>query len=261
VAITPVVFATDNDTTIAALAVEIASHADDLSAVVSGTPPNQNTITITTELTNPITTVELTDFAVTLGLTQASIAIEETIAGRSVTMGNLLHAGWTGLQAPKKPGSTNWAAQGLSGQAADILGDTDKTNLQSKNCNAFYDIGGVDNMQDGVCASGEWIDIIRGTDKIEAGMTAEVWQTLYSSEKVSFTDPGVNKLVNKVQAELTQGVTDGILKADPAPVVNTVPVSEVSTIDKGNRTYNDITFQAYYAGAINKVKVVGKISL
>ena len=260
IAITPVVFTTDNDTTLAALATEIQSNADVLTAVASGTAPNQHTITITSVLTNPITTVTLADFVVTLGASNPVATITETIAGRSSTMGNLLHAAWGGLQAPKKPGSTTWKFKNLSGQASDIMSSTAVTNTESKNWNTYREIGGVAITTQGVVVSGEFIDIMRGTDKIEAGITESVYQTLVSAEKVPFTDAGVNQLVNKVTAELNEAVTDGILKADPAPIVKTVPVSEVSTADKGTRTYNDITFSAEYAGAIHKTKIVGKIS-
>lgn len=76
VAITPVAFNVDNATTLADLALVIAnSNANILSAVSNGT----NTITITTVLDKSIT---VSDFLVSGGASQPTIATTETDAGK-----------------------------------------------------------------------------------------------------------------------------------------------------------------------------------
>jgi len=73
VAISPITYASSNADTLTALAAEIQSNANVLTAVSDGT----DTITITTILGKEY--LALTDFVVTLGSTQATAAITETV--------------------------------------------------------------------------------------------------------------------------------------------------------------------------------------
>lgn len=80
VAIDPVTFITDNATTLTALAVEIASQDDVLTAVSDGT----DTITITTVLGKEYLAV--TDFIVTLGAGQVTATVTETVVAIIMTV-------------------------------------------------------------------------------------------------------------------------------------------------------------------------------
>ena len=72
----PVVFATDNDTTMAAIATAIQAHADVITAAASdvGTVGYDNTITVTSE---EDTEIVITEAAVTLGATQPTTTTVE----------------------------------------------------------------------------------------------------------------------------------------------------------------------------------------
>jgi len=71
----PVAFATDNDTTMAAIAAALEATDDILTAVVSGTPPNKHVITCTGYWYTP---VSITEALVTGGATQATCAVLKT---------------------------------------------------------------------------------------------------------------------------------------------------------------------------------------
>lgn len=71
--LTPTTFATDNATTLAAIATKIEAHPDVETAVSNGT----NTITVTSVTDK---TVVLANFVVTLGASQATIVITQTQA-------------------------------------------------------------------------------------------------------------------------------------------------------------------------------------
>jgi hypothetical protein len=88
-AITPVVFTTDNDTTMGLLATEIASQADVATAVASdnGAVGYDNRITITAAAVD--TAVLLTSFAVTLGASQATITITRNAFARTKSYASL----------------------------------------------------------------------------------------------------------------------------------------------------------------------------
>lgn len=99
VAITPVTFATDHDTTIAALAVEIASNADVATAVVSAADTDSRTIIITGV---DDTVIAITGIAVTSGATQATGTFTQSTADTLYGVAQLSQALEGGL-----PGTTS----------------------------------------------------------------------------------------------------------------------------------------------------------
>jgi hypothetical protein len=92
-AITPVVFTTDNDTTMGLLATEIASHADVGTAVASdnGAVGYDNRITITAAAVD--TVISLTNFLVTLGASQPTITITRNAFARTKSYASLSAVG------------------------------------------------------------------------------------------------------------------------------------------------------------------------
>ena len=78
-------FATDNDTTLAAVATLIQANANVSTAVASGTAPNQHVITVTAA--DPSVNLVLTDFIVAAGASQATVTINETTASGETSTG------------------------------------------------------------------------------------------------------------------------------------------------------------------------------
>ena len=168
-------------------------------------------------------------------------------------------AAWMGEGFPYDPGTSTWAYKTLKGVAADNVSGKE-TVLQSKNCNYYSEMGGVNVTQEGKVASGEWIDIIIGTDWIEARLREEVFSALVNNRKIPFTDPGITVVEGLVKGVLQRAAKAGILQEDSI-VVSVPKASEVSQVDKNNRKLPDVKFSALYQGAIHRTTINGTISV
>jgi uncharacterized protein DUF3383 len=107
--------------------------------------------------------------------------------------------------------SVNFAAQNSTinlmykqepGITPENLNDTQANALEAKNCNVFV---GYDNntaiIQYGVCASGNFIDQIWGSDWFQNAIQTAVFNLLYTATtKIPQTDAGQNQLVNSCSA-------------------------------------------------------------
>jgi len=174
---------------------------------------------------------------------------------------NFPEAAWMGGRLPLLPGSTTWKFKTLSGITRDLLNTTERNNALGKNSNIYTTVGGVNMTCDGKMASGEFIDVIRGVDWIQARMTENIFSALVNSEKIPFTDDGVSIIVNQMQQILDQAVANTILTNDPAPSITAPLVANVSANDKANRTLPNVTFQGTLAGAIHLVTVLGVVTV
>ena len=170
-------------------------------------------------------------------------------------------AAWLGEQLPKDPGSSTWKFKTLAGVAVTNLNTTEITNATGKSINTYVEIASLAITQEGVMASGEFIDVIRGSDFIQVRIQEEVYTVLVNAQKVPYTDPGVALLENAVDAVLRLSTNQGILAADPAYEISAVPVAQVSQVDKGSRFYDGLSFVGTLAGAIHKTRIEGRLVL
>lgn len=168
---------------------------------------------------------------------------------------------WLGLQLSKDAGSTNWSYKTLAGQTIDNLSVAQGNAALGKNCNIYTTVGGVNITQNGKMCGDEWIDIIRGSDWIQARIQEEVFFQLLNNEKIPYTDPGIDVIVLAVRNVLRQATNQGILAADPEFTVTAPLAADVSAIDKGNRLLPDVNFVATLAGAINRTVIQGRLVL
>lgn len=168
---------------------------------------------------------------------------------------------WDGRCLPLTPGSETWKFKTLAGIPAVSLTSTQRTNIKAKNCNFYEAVAGVNITQEGVTGSGEFIDVIRFRDWLEADMAAGVYGALVKPDKIPFTDPGVALIEAEVRASLRRGVDAGGIAEDPAFVVTVPKVSETSSIDRGNRLLKTVKFTATLAGAIHAVQISGNVSV
>lgn len=169
-------------------------------------------------------------------------------------------AAWMGEGFPYDPGTSTWAYKTLRGITADKVNGTQETALQNKNCNYYSEVGGVNITQEGKVASGEWIDIIIGTDWIEARLREAVYGALVNNRKIPYDDSGITIIEGLVKSVLSQAASAGILQADSIEV--TVPkYKDVPQADKLARKLTDIKFTALYQGAIHRTTINGTISV
>mgnify|MGYP001068758934 CR=1 FL=1 len=150
------------------------------------------------------------------------------------------------------------------------LTSTQNAKLQLINCNVFLDVGSNSFFAESKMAGGSYFDTIHGTDWLQNRIETDVFNLLYqSTTKVPYTDTGVGMIIQKVEQGLRQGVRNGLIAPGNTTdgtylelgyQINYVPVSDVSSADKGNRIYRGITFIAVGAGAIHKVVITGSFS-
>lgn len=169
-------------------------------------------------------------------------------------------AAWMGEGFPYEPGTSTWAYKTLNGVTPDTLLASQETALKDKNCNYYMTVGGVSITQEGKVASGEYIDIIIGTDWIEARLREAVYSALVNNRKIPYDDTGIAMIEGLVKGVLNEAASKGILQADSIAV--TVPkYADIPQADKLARKLPDVKFSALYQGAIHSVTINGTISV
>ena len=168
-------------------------------------------------------------------------------------------AAWMGEGFPFDPGSSTWAYKTLKGVSPDNVSGKETT-LQNKNCNYYSEVGGVNITQEGKVASGEWIDIIIGTDWIEARLRESIYGALVNNRKVPYDDNGIGMIKGLVKGVLCEAGNMGILQIDSIEV--TAPkYAEIPQADRIARKLPKVKFRALYQGAIQRVAIEGSISV
>lgn len=172
-------------------------------------------------------------------------------------------AAWAGKVLPFDPGSETWKFKTLAGISADNLTTNQKTNALAitKNANVYETIAGINITENGTCASGQFIDVTRGIDDLQADMSARIFLKLSQVKKVPFTDKGVAIVETEMRASLRSRVERGLLSDNPAPTVQVPLIANVSSVDRSNRNLPNMNFFATLAGAIHTVKINGTVSV
>lgn len=179
----------------------------------------------------------------------------------SANTGDFADAAWAGRCLPLDPGSETWAMKTLAGVTARPLTSTHIANVEAKSGNVYETIAGVNVTRFGITFSGEYFDVIRFRDWLEARIAERIFGTLAASKKVPFTDKGIAQIEADVKAVLQEGVAVGGLSEDPAPKTSVPKAANVSSADKTARLLRDVKFDAILAGAVHKLKISGKVSV
>ena len=106
-----------------------------------------------------------------------------------------------------------------------------------------------------------FIDITRSVDFLRARLQEFIYAQLANLDKIPFTDEGVAVIEAEVRAVLQLGIGQGILAANPEPVITVPRVADVSFSDKASRLLPDVEFEATLAGAIHSVQIEGVVSV
>ena len=118
--------------------------------------------------------------------------------------------------------------------------------LASKNANVFvYYNNDTAIIQEGVVASGEFIDTIHNLDWLSNALQTELYNVLYTSPtKIPQTDDGVGILVAAAKRVLNQGVNNGMIRNNAQWQLGTI----------GTLTYGSLMPTGYYvyAPAVNE---------
>ncbi len=203
----------------------------------------------------------LTAVTTDIGNVLKALAFDRTAGMYSADQVNYPECAWIGRVAPETPGSVTWKFQQLAGITPDSLSSTDITNLKAANLNFFETVAGPNiTSSEAVVASGEFIDTIRGSDKLSTRMAERIFTTLVNAKKVPLTNDGGATFENDMRAELQISVDDGFLVGDSIDVK--VPdASTISVADRAERFFSGITFSGKFQGAAHKVGIAGTLSL
>lgn len=168
---------------------------------------------------------------------------------------------WAGRVLPDNPGSETWKFKTLAGITVVQLTDTHLANLIAKKCNYYYAIAGVNITAEGKMSSGEYVDVVRFRDWLEARMAEAIFGALIRAEKIPYTDEGVAVIEAEVRGVLKEGVAVGGLSPNPKPTVTVPLVASVSSNDKAARLLRNVFFTGTLAGAIHSGDIRGTISV
>ena len=186
---------------------------------------------------------------------------DRTVMLYSADLASFPDAAWAGKMLPTDPGSQTWKFKTLAGITADDLTATQEGSVEAKNGNLYTVVAGISMTSEGIVASGEFADIIRGTDWIQARIAENVFAALINGPKVPYTNAGVDIVKARVSQILQQAVFRNILRADPAPEVTAPLVADIALADRSARLLPDVEFTGQFAGAIHKVQIQGTISV
>ena len=179
----------------------------------------------------------------------------------NATPADFPEAAWFGRMLPKDPGSATWAYKTLSGISADDLTATQSKAVHDKDANTYEAIGGVNVTRYGTVGSGEYLDVIRGIDWLEARMQERIYSRLVNNDKIPYTNKGIAVIENEIRGQLQDGIAAGLLASDPAFTVTVPDSADVSSTDKANRELNNVEFEATLAGAVHKITIQGVVTL
>jgi hypothetical protein len=160
------------------------------------------------------------------------------------------------------------------GIAAESINQTQANALAANKCNAFVNYNnGTSIIQNGVVCSGDFIDVITGTDWLAVDIQTNVYNLLYtSSTKIPQTDSGVHLIVTTIESRCSQAVTNGLLAPgvwssggfgllnqgdflQKGFYVYANPLSSQSTSDRAARKAPPIQIAAKLAGAVHSVDI------
>ncbi len=203
----------------------------------------------------------LTDAADDIASTLQAAAYERTAVMYSADHANYPEAAWMGRCLPEDPGSITWKFKQLSGISVDELTPTQVAYLKAKNASFYEQVAGY-NMISGeaVTASGEFIDIIRGTDWLQARIAEGVFYRMINADKIPFTAQGIAVIENEIRYRLEKGVDVGLL-VDGSIVITSPDIADVDPLEKSRRFLNNMRFTARLAGAVHKTSIAGKLTL
>lgn len=192
-----------------------------------------------------------------------ALASDRTVYQWSGDYANYPESAWVGGQAPKNPGSLTWKFKPLTGITPDILTAAEFNNITDDNGNTYETTGGVGMISsEAVVVSGEYIDIIRGTDWLQTRMAEDLFSLLVNSDKIPFTNPGLGAIESKIRYWLNRAESADVgLLVPGESVINMPKLADISAADKLARWLKNVTFSGKYAGAVHKIEIRGKLSV
>ncbi len=174
-------------------------------------------------------------------------------------------AAWVGRCAPTDPGSITWKFKTLDGVPTAAVTTTEAGALHAGNCNTYVSKLGVPQTSEGVTTIGEYIDIARGADWVEARMSERIHHLLFTMPKVPYDNRGIGMIKGEIEAVLKWATTRGIVAVNDDGTgkfaVYVPDRADTDPVNRANRILTDVRFEFDLAGAIHTVRVSGVIKI
>lgn len=169
-------------------------------------------------------------------------------------------AAWLGDCLPRDPGSQTWAYKSLTGSTTDAWTETQRNTLDTDNSNYYVEIAAVPVTYPGKTHGGEFLDVTRGLDWLEARIQEAVFGALVNSPKIPYTDAGAQTVVAQIRGVLLEAEARGVLEPGSSAVA--VPaVADIPAADRAARRLSGVEFTGRLAGAVHTVTIVGTVSV
>ena len=162
--------------------------------------------------------------------------------------------------APKVPGSYTADLKTLSGFVAYALDDTVSMGIRNKNGNTYEMMGGVACTFDGKVVGGEWIDTVILRDWTKSNMQQNLFYLMKNSDKLPFSDAGIQAAVGEMKKVLDQGTRNGGYSSDMPYTITAPRARDFTSAQRASRRLTDLKFNATTAGAIQAVEINGNVT-
>lgn len=162
---------------------------------------------------------------------------------------------WMGRMLPANAGAENWAWQPIRNVTADEPTVSQVDALQTKRANWLENIGGRNYAYLGMTsASGMWVDLVRGRDKVVSDITAAKIDMLGSTPKLDYDE--LPALASRIETAINRNTGFVVTAETTVTLPDTVPSEDVA-----NREVNGITWTARLRVPINKVTSSGVLTI
>lgn len=179
--------------------------------------------------------------------------------------GEYLDAAAVGNLASLPVGSITWKFKSLKGVTARTLDETEMSEIDNANANAYVKKAGKDQLSEGKLADGEYIDGLHGQDWTKADMENEIQYALQNADKVPYDARGINLIEAAATTTLQRSFANGIIAVTedglPDYTITALGRNQVDPQDRNERVYNGLSFDFANAGAIHAVRVKGVINI
>ena len=160
------------------------------------------------------------------------------------------------------PGTETWHLKTLATIVPSKLSTEQKKDLDSKHINTYRRYAGSNVTFGGYVLAGEWIDVIRFRDWLQAEMQKRVYNVIKANRKVPYTDNGIGLVEGAMEATLIKGQDIGGIaeteydedgNATPGFEVHVPTASSLTEEERKSRKLPNCRFKAKLAGAIHLV--------
>lgn len=175
-----------------------------------------------------------------------------------------MEAAWVGRVAPYYPLNADWKFKDLNTVPIVKARGTNIVQLTQEKVNTYVLRNKREYMVEGVCANGDFIDIIISRAKLKRAMKRKVTDLYADSRIVTYGDDGFTLIGKSIIAALDEGVTnEDILTMDSrAQYTISIPRRVDATPEQvEKRIMPPIRWKATLAGSVHSVDVYGILSI